>query len=202
MSPEVQARIFEPFFTTKEPGKGTGLGLATVHGIVKQSHGQIEVESTIGKGTAFRIYLPRCDEIVVPRKSAQGVALPGRGSETILLVEDDAGVRELACLVLRTSGFAVLEAADGDEALRRAAEHPGPIHLLLTDVVLPRQTGRQVAELLRPHRPRMKVLYCSGYTDDAIVRQGIQQAEVAFLRKPYSPALLVRKVREALDQPE
>jgi signal transduction histidine kinase len=199
MSPATQARVFEPFFTTKEPGRGTGLGLATVYGIVKQSEGHIAVDSEAGRGTAFRIYLP----MVAAR--APDLDRPSRlrgmptGAETILLVEDEAAVRALTRTVLDSSGYTVLEASRPEEALRLSDEHAGPIHLLLTDVVLPGMSGRAISEQLTRRRPGVPVLYMSGYADHAIVRAGVFEPDVALLRKPFTPATLAQKVRQILD---
>jgi CheY-like chemotaxis protein len=200
MAEAVRAQIFEPFFTTKEIGKGTGLGLATVYGIVKQSGGHIEVHSEVGRGTVFQIYLPRVPDAERPRHSLGGPTTLDQGSETILLVEDEASVRVTARHVLSASGYAVLEAADGEAALQICQQHAEAIHLLLTDVVMPKMGGRQLADLLQPLRPDMKVLFLSGYTDDALVRHGVQESHMAFLQKPFTPAALARKVREVLDQ--
>ena len=201
MSPEVKARIFEPFFTTKGVGKGTGLGLAVVHGVVSQSGGHIEVDSEPGGGTSFKIYLPRAEPSGEPTKAVAEVPVSPRGSETVLVVEDEEAVREVNRRILVRGGYAVLEASDGNEALRVAAQHRGPIHLLLTDVVMPGMGGRQLAEELSALHPAMKVLYVSGYPDDAIVGHGIREGEVHFLQKPFSPSALARKVREVLDGP-
>ena len=201
MSPATVARVFEPFFTTKEPGKGTGLGLATVFGIVQQSGGHVGVYSEEGRGSVFKVYLPRTDSpLDAPEeKSASGVM---SGSETILLVEDAAPVRAVASNVLRRSGYHVLEAADGSDALRVArGASETKIDLLLTDVVMPKMSGRELAEELGPLRPEMKVLFASGYTDDAIVHHGVLEAGVAFLQKPFTPETLLRKVRGVLDGP-
>jgi signal transduction histidine kinase/ActR/RegA family two-component response regulator len=196
---EIQAQIFEPFFTTKEQGKGTGLGLATVYGIVKQSGGYIEVDSEPGQGTTFRIYLPRLDAAAVTvDRNARPAAAVG-GTETILLVADEEGVRELARDILRASGYTVLEARNGAEALLLCERHQGPLDMLLTDVVMPRMSGRELAERLAPLRPELSVLYMSGYTDDAVIRHGVLAAGTAFLQKPFTPAALVLRVRETLD---
>jgi len=199
MDAGTQAHIFEPFFTTKEKDKGTGLGLATVYGIVKQSSGHIWVYSEPGRGTAFKIYLPRFEEVEesVHAPEARGHSVPG--TETILLVEDEEAVRSLAVRVLQDLGYQLLESTSPEDALEIAERHKEPIDLLLTDVVMPRMSGRKVAEHLALMRPGMKVLCMSGYTDDAIVRHGVLEAGVAFLQKPFTPAALARKVREVLD---
>jgi CheY-like chemotaxis protein len=199
MTPEVRAHIFEPFFTTKEKGKGTGLGLATVHGIVKQSGGHVAVYTEPGVGTTFKVYLPRVQQAASRGGSHPGQVLIPRGTETVLLVEDDAAVRALTRQVLAGLGYTTLVAGDGSEAVRLAEGHGGAIDLLVTDVVLPEMGGRKVAERLRPVRPGLRVLYVSGYTDDAVVRHGILEDQVHFLSKPFSPAVLAQKVREVLD---
>ena len=197
MSADVRARIFDPFFTTKDVGKGTGLGLATVYGIVRQAGGTILVESERGRGATFRVRLPALD---VPDASEPG--LPGtspKGSECVLLVEDEEGVRRLARLALEMQGYRVLAAASASEALAMAGSHDGSIDLLVTDVVMPGAGGRQLADELRRHRPDLRVLYMSGYTDDAIVRHGVEANIDAFLQKPFTPLSIARKVREVID---
>ncbi len=202
MPPEVLARIFEPFFTTKEVGKGTGLGLATVYGIVKQSGGHVAVDSAVGRGTTFKVYLPRPEVEASAGASGDRSVTPAlpRGTETVLLVEDDDGVRALTRHILRGAGYTVLEAGDGAGAVRSAAGHRGPVHLLITDVVMPGEGGGSVAERVRALCPAVRVLYVSGYTDDAVVRHGILYEGVDFLQKPYTPAALARVVREVLDR--
>jgi PAS domain S-box-containing protein len=199
--PEVLPHVFEPFFTTKGQGKGTGLGLATVHGIVQQSGGSVEVYTEAGLGTTFKVYLPRCDEVVQPAP-VLSVRLPRAvGTETVLLVEDEGSVRAFAGLVLRGAGYTVLEAGDGAEAERVAAGHPGPIDLLVTDVVMPGMSGRELAGRLSAAHRGLKVLFMSGYTDDAVVRHGILEENVNFLQKPFTRVVLARTVRDALDAP-
>jgi PAS domain S-box-containing protein len=200
MDIETRSHIFEPFFTTKE--QGTGLGLATVHGIIAQSGGHIWVYSEPGQGASFKVYLPRVEEEIGQwvRSNLLSVGPSKRGSETILLVEDEASVRELAHRALLNEGYTVLEAAHGEEAIRVAQQHQGAINLLVTDVVMPGgMSGGQLVERLSPLRPEMKVLYMSGYTDDAVVRYGILGASIAFLQKPFTPKRLASKVREVLD---
>jgi CheY-like chemotaxis protein len=201
MTDEVRRRLFEPFFTTKEKGKGTGLGLAVVHGIVEQSGGLVKVESEAGRGTTFRVYLPRTGAAAAGETGRSGVRALPRGAETVLLAEDEAAVRTLTALILRSAGYTVLEAASGDDALRVATGHAGPVHLLVTDVVMPGTGGRELADRVTALRPGLRVLYLSGYTDDAVVRHGVLRAEVNFLQKPFAPAALGQAVREALDQP-
>jgi two-component system cell cycle sensor histidine kinase/response regulator CckA len=200
MDSVTKAQVFEPFFTTKGLGQGTGLGLSTVYGIVKQSGGHIEVYSELAKGTTFKVYLPRVE--AEPRSNQSSASFSGNstGSETLLLVEDEDAVRGLASLSLHLSGYKILEARNSAEALRMCEQHPGPIDLLVTDVVMPDMGGRELSARLTCLRPGLKVLYLSGYTDDAVVRHGVLSAEVAFLQKPFTVAALARKVREVLDQ--
>ncbi|OLC07756.1 MAG: hypothetical protein AUH42_02935 [Gemmatimonadetes bacterium 13_1_40CM_70_11] len=201
MDAATQARIFEPFFTTKEKGKGTGLGLATVYGIVKQSGGWIWVYSEPGHGTTFKIYLPRVAEAAAPAAPSPAPPASVRGSETVLVVEDDEMIRHLVQRVLKANGYTVLVAASGRDAERVAGQHQGPIHLLMTDVVMPGMNGREVARRLAAARSGIRVLYLSGYTDDAIVHHGVLEPGIAFLQKPFTLAVLGRKVREVLDGP-
>ena len=198
MDNATQARVFEPFFTTKGPGKGTGLGLATVYGVVKQSGGYVYVYSELGHGTTFKIYLPQVMaelEKVPVDSQAKGST---HGTETILFVEDEQSVRELVREYLGGTGYCVLEAADGMQALKVAAAHPGPIHLLITDVVMPHLNGSELATRLGSERPDMKVLFISGYTDDTVFRHGVLEGGVAFLQKPFNLKALAQKIREVL----
>jgi CheY-like chemotaxis protein len=198
MTDKVKSRIFEPFFTTKEVGKGTGLGLSTVYGIVKQSGGYVWVYSEVGIGSSFKVYLPRVD---APAEVAPAIpSLPTRrGTETVLLVEDEDGVRALVRQVLHKHGYNVLEARNGGEALLLCERHQGTIDLLLTDVVLEQMGGRELAERLLKVRSDLKVLYVSGYADDAIVHHGVLKPGMAFLQKPFTTEALARKVRFVLD---
>jgi two-component system, cell cycle sensor histidine kinase and response regulator CckA len=199
IDPQSLPQIFEPFFTTKEAGKGTGLGLATVFGIVKQSGGEILARSALGQGATFEVYLPLVQEALTPHEQVDSpLALPS-GSETILLAEDEPGVRALAHTVLAAAGYQVFEACDGIEALTIAAEHAGDIHLLLTDVVMPGMSGRELAERLATCRPESKVLYMSGYKPDVTLNHGVTEEEVAYLQKPFSAVALARQVRMTLD---
>jgi len=199
MSPEVKNRIFEPFFTTKERGKGTGLGLSTVYGIVRQSGGNIWVYSELGKGTAFKVYLPRVDEpLSKERLKASKEEIP-RGNETVLLVEDDEEVRRLAGRILERKGYKLLVASHGEEALLVCRDYKEPIHLVVTDVVMPKMSGREVAKRIEHVHPEMKVLYMSGYTDNAIAHHGVLEEGMNYIQKPFAVDALSRKVREVLD---
>ena len=198
MDADTQARIFEPFFTTKEVGKGTGLGLSTVHGIVQQSGGHIDVYSEIGVGTVFKVYLPRVDEPldqVVGRDAGQ----PTRGTETLLLVEDEARVRNVVAETLRLNGYSVLEAGEPGEAISCAHEHTGRVDMLLADVMLPGMNGPELARSIRRIHPEAKVLYMSGYTDNAIIHQGLLGSEAAFIQKPFTAEALLRRIRGLLE---
>jgi PAS domain S-box-containing protein len=199
MTAEVKEQVFEPFFTTKEKGKGTGLGLATVYGIVKQSGGNIWIYSEPGQGTTFKIYLPRVDEPLEELKEKAEVKGIPRGSETILVVEDEEKVLKLTVQILRGQGYAVLEAPHGDDALLVCEQHEGPIHLMLTDVVMPNMSGLELAKRLKAFHPEMKVLYMSGYTDNAIVHHGVLEKGMNYIQKPFTIEGLARKVREVLD---
>jgi len=201
MDAETQSHLFEPFFTTKEPGKGTGLGLATVYGIIMQSGGHIAVDSAPGRGTTLAIYLPCIEEAVevVESDNARSHLMCGEG--TILLVEDETAVRELAHEVLEMAGYTVLAAGSGKEALEMCARHTGPLHLLLTDVVMSGMSGPAVAERLTASHPAMRVLYMSGYAGDAIAQHGVLDPDKTLLQKPFTPDTLARKVREVLDAP-
>jgi two-component system, cell cycle sensor histidine kinase and response regulator CckA len=199
MDADTQARIFEPFFTTKEPGKGTGLGLATVYGIVKQSGGNILVYSELGKGTTLKIYLPRVDKTSELPEPGAAPAELFRGSETVLLVEDDEMVRALAQAILERYGYTVLAARNVHDALRLAQEGPGQIHLLLTDTIMPVMNGPELAKRFRSIRPETKVLFMSGYTDKVIVNTAALEPGTAFLQKPFTPQTLTHKVREVLN---
>jgi two-component system cell cycle sensor histidine kinase/response regulator CckA len=198
MDAETRQRVFEPFFTTKPQGKGTGLGLATIYGIVQQSHGHIEIESAPGRGSVFTVFLPRAAGAAEPRP----VAVPVQttfGSETILVVEDEDVVRHLIRDVLRTHGYQVLVAADGNEALTIASGHPGPIDLVMSDVVMPGISGLEVIDRMSHLRPRARVILISGYADDAIAAYGVMDPSIALINKPFQLHELTRRVREVLD---
>jgi two-component system, cell cycle sensor histidine kinase and response regulator CckA len=199
MTPEVLARIFEPFFTTKVVGKGSGLGLSVVHGIVEQCGGHVDVYSEVGIGTAFKVYLPAARQEVEGAKPTQEPTEKQYGTETVLLVEDDRAVRGFAALSLQQYGYHVLEASNGAEGLYMLNTRGGKLDLLVTDVIMPGMSGRQLAEAVKERFPSIKVLYMSGYTDDAIVKHGVLEAELQFLHKPFTHDALVRKVREVLD---
>ena len=201
MDPTVQAHLFEPFFTTKERGQGTGLGLATVYGIVKQSGGSIFVYSEPDHGTVFKIFLPRTEQLA----ESPGTVPPGppaRGTETILLVEDQPEVRTVTRSTLARHGYDVLEAGSGAEALALVEDHRGDIHLLLTDVVMPGMSGRDLAQRLQTLSPALRVVYTSGYTDDTIVHHEILDPGITFIQKPFAPNVLLQTVRNVLDAPE
>jgi PAS domain S-box-containing protein len=202
MTPEVRDRVFEPFFTTKEEGKGTGLGLSTVYGIVKQSEGNIWIYSEPGHGTTFKIYLPQVEELLEEvKEKVVGEELP-RGSETVLVVEDDEEVRKLAVRVLKRQGYKVLEASQGDDALRLCEEHNRPIQLMVTDVVMPGMDGRELTNRLMLLHPEIRVLYMSGYTGNTIVHHGVLEDGINYLQKPFTVEALAGKVREVLDKKE
>ncbi len=201
MDKEIQAHLFEPFFTTKKTGEGSGLGLSTVYGIVKQSGGNIWAYSELGQGTTFKIYLPRVEEAVKTYRPKTAPAVSPGGSETILLVEDEEAVRTIVSKILQNRGYTVLEAHHGNEALQICEHHEGPIHLMVTDVVMPQLSGRELAERLMLLRPEIRVLFMSGYPDNALVHHGVLGAGTAFLQKPFSLNALECKVRELLDAP-
>jgi two-component system cell cycle sensor histidine kinase/response regulator CckA len=201
--PEVRDHILEPFFTTKEKGKGTGLGLSTVYGIVKQSGGNIWIYSEPGQGSTFKIYLPRVEEEVDSMLQSSAVGTKSQqGSETILLVEDEKMVRTLAQTILKRNGYNVLEAENGEEALRVVEEQKGkPINLMLTDLIMPRMNGRELSAHLKPLLPGIKVIYMSGYTDEAVSEHGMLAPGVEYIQKPFPPDALVKKIRSVLDRP-
>ena len=196
MSEDIKCRIFDPFFTTKPVGQGTGLGLATVFGIVSQSRGRIQVDSAPGMGTTFTMLFPVAAD-TAPHQSTEP-ARPRRGSGTVLIVEDDDGVRALSSKALRLHGYRVLESSGGEDAMRICRDYPEEIHLLITDVIMPGMGGRKVADGVVGLRPGTPVLYVSGYTNDAVVRHGVEHDHVAFLQKPFSPSALIRKVQDVL----
>ncbi|HVY62361.1 MAG TPA: ATP-binding protein, partial [Planctomycetota bacterium] len=193
------SHIFEPFFTTKEQGKGTGLGLSTVYGIVKQAGGAVSVQSQPGQGSAFRIFFPAAQGEADPLEPRGATPVPARGTETVLLVEDEDLLRALAARTLQQHGYRVVEARHGGEALAIAEKHEGAIELLVTDVIMPQINGRELADRLRPSRPEMKVLFTSGYTPDEVLRRGVREGAANFIQKPFAPAAFARKVREVLD---
>ncbi len=201
ISKEVQEQMFEPFFTTKERGKGTGLGLSTVFGIVKQSGGYVWAESELGRGACFTVYLPRVDVAIAPLMAAKTEVGP-RGTETVLVAEDEEALREAMCSYLRGLGYAVLDASSGPQAIMVASQHQARIDLLVTDVIMPKMSGRELSQKLASQRPDLKTIYMSGYTDDAVVRYGVREEGVAFLQKPFSLITLTRKVREMLGSTE
>jgi CheY-like chemotaxis protein len=198
MDAETQQRIFEPFFSTKAPGKGTGLGLSTVFGIVKQHGGNIWVYSELDKGTTFKVYLPQTPEaehlVEIPQVELESLT----GTETVLVAEDEAMVRKLVCETLAAYGYKVIEAQDGKDGLQRVSEYKEPIHLLLTDVIMPEMDGRELYQNVVATHPAIKVLYMSGYTDDVIVHHGILEDGVNFLQKPFTVHGLIQKVRQVL----
>jgi two-component system, cell cycle sensor histidine kinase and response regulator CckA len=198
ITPEVLNHLFEPFFTTKGTSKGTGLGLATIYGIVKQSNGGIVVASAVGQGSVFRMYFPRCDEPITADPSVPSVSHTSYGRATILIVEDDPGIRELSAKILSRCGYNVLVAGGGDEAREICERHDGHINLLLSDVVMPGMNGPMVAEMLTRMRPGLKVVFMSGYTDNAIVRHGVMERDLPFLQKPFTPERLANKIVEVL----
>jgi PAS domain S-box-containing protein len=200
MDDATKGRLFEPFFTTKAIGKGTGLGLAMVYGFLKQSGGHVQVYSERGRGTTFKLYLPQAPGDPLPAEVALGTASVAGGTETVLLVEDESTVRALAKHVLESHGYAVLDATDGEHALEVVAGHRGVIELLVTDLVMPRLGGRQLAQALMRERPGLRVLFMSGYTDEAVLRNGHLPSGEAFLHKPFSPTTLARRVRALLDE--
>ena len=200
MTRDVMERIFEPFFTTKGPGHGTGLGLSTVYGIVVQSGGQVFVTSEIGLGSTFTIYLPARAADSEPASAPPVVPVVHGGAETVLLVEDEELVRQLTREILRRNGYRVLEACDGIAALAVLRDHRGPIDLLLTDVVMPRMSGHELVEQARPLRPDMRILYVSGYSEEAIARQGQLTEGIELLAKPFTPGALTAKIRQLLDR--
>jgi CheY-like chemotaxis protein len=199
MTSEVRERVFEPFFTTKEMGRGTGLGLSTVYGIVKQSGGNIWVYSEVGKGTTFKIYLPRVDEPLEEVREEPIKEIPQR-SETVLIVEDEEVVRKLAVRLLKKQGYRVLEVSDAGKAFMLCEEYKEPIHLILSDVVMPGMDGSRLIERLKKIHPEAKALFMSGYADNMIIHRGILEEGIQFIQKPFTLESLARKVREVLDK--
>jgi CheY-like chemotaxis protein len=202
MDESIQSHIFDPFFTTKEPGKGTGLGLSTVYGIIKQSGGFIDLKSEPGKGSTFTIYFPRLEAATEPPKKERPQTTLFRGEGTVLLVEDEDVLRNLLSKFLRLHGYTVLEARHGGEALRVCEEHQGPIKIMVTDVVMPEMSGRELADRLMPLHPEMRIIYMSGYTEDEVVQRGVAELTVAFLQKPFKPIDLLYQVHAVLHAPE
>jgi CheY-like chemotaxis protein len=200
MDKETLSRIFGPFYTTKEKGKGTGLGLSTVYGIIKQSGGHILATSEPGVGSRFKIYLPQIEEAIEPTPASRTPTLSLQGSETVLLVEDEAALRNLTTRILKNYGYAVLSAEHGGEALKICEQQEGRIDLLLTDVIMPKMNGRDLAERIKSLRPDIKVLYISGYTEDNIAHHGILDMGINFLNKPFTPIGLAQKIRDTLDR--
>ena len=199
MDKETQSHMFEPFFTTKEQGKGTGLGLATVYGIIKQSGGYIWIYSEPSQGTTFKIYLPRFEaglRAIEPEPPSSSVV---KAEETVLVVEDEGALRELDCEFLERSGYEVLGAGNGAAAMEISKRHQGPIHLLMTDAIMPGMSGRELALQMQGLRPDIRVLYVSGYTDDVVLRNGLLEPGTAFLQKPFTKDSLTQKVRAVLD---
>jgi CheY-like chemotaxis protein len=197
ITPEVQARLFEPFFTTKEPGKGTGLGLATVYGIVTGAGGTVEVDSEVGRGTSVKVYFPRADAAEMVVAAPEAVARPQAGTQTVLVVEDENDLRNLIEELLLRQGYTVLVAANADEALRLVEEHPS-IDVVLTDVVMPGVSGPELIGRLAEQRPGLRVIYMSGYTDEGIVHHGVLKPGIAFLQKPFTFETLGQKIAEVL----
>jgi CheY-like chemotaxis protein len=197
MDAATRARVFDPFFTTKAPGKGTGLGLSTVYGIVKQSGGNVEVYSEPGQGTSFKVYLPRCVERADPEMTARGVISPN-GQAKVLLVDDDPHVSAAARRALERAGYTVVSAGNGVEGVRVAADHDGPLDLLITDLVMPEMGGRELARRIIGARPGIRVLYTSGYTAQAMNQQAVLEPGDSFLGKPFTPDGLLRRVDEVL----
>jgi two-component system, cell cycle sensor histidine kinase and response regulator CckA len=199
MTPQVQARLFEPFFTTKDPGKGTGLGMATVYGIVMRCGGTVGVYSEVGKGTAFKVYFPQANPAEMVVEAPAPLARPHTGTQTVLLVEDEEGLRELSKRLLQRHGYTVLVAADANEALRLFDENPS-IDVLLTDVVMPGASGPELTRQLIERRSALRVIFMSGYTEEAIVQHGVIQPGIAFLNKPFTSEALAEKIREVLER--
>jgi CheY-like chemotaxis protein len=201
MGPEILSHLFEPFFTTKEPGRGTGLGLSTVYGIVKQHRGYVDVTSEPGRGTSFAVYLPRIEARAIPERSAPREEPRRGGRETVLFVEDEVALRDLIHRVLTNGGYTVLAAGDGQEALGLVEAHAGPIDIIVTDVIMPLMSGPELAARIRKRNPGVRLLYVSGYTSDQLRSQTELGADATLLPKPFTSDGLLRKIREVLDQP-